>query len=256
MGQIIDSVAQPRICSRFRNNGKENFQHICMPVIHTGSVGSVVQLVFNGEFSQEIYRVLPLILVYLRESSTVVEAKRLMSALRETTLRDAMTGLRNRRFLEEYMNTLVASTQRKQQRLSVLMMDLDKFKSVNDSYGHEAGDMVLKSLAKTLESQVRESDLVIRYGGEEFMVILQETQDTEYCGDRMAEKLRASVEAMNIQIPGHVLQKTISIGVSHFPEDHADFWQTVKYADAALFRAKESGRNRVVRWDPKIDLSV
>ncbi|MEH6627790.1 MAG: diguanylate cyclase [Motiliproteus sp.] len=250
-GRIIDSVSEPGICTRFEP-GDTEYQHICIPILHSGSVGSVMQLVFNANFSEEIYQQLPLILVYLRESSSVVEAKRLMNVLRETTLKDAMTGLRNRRFLEEYQSTLIASTDRAKQKLSILMMDLDKFKSVNDTYGHEAGDTVLKALAKTLEQQVRESDLVIRYGGEEFMAILQETGE-DYNGEILAEKIRASIEDLSIPIPNHVLKKTISIGLASFPQDSKDFWQAVKYADTALFAAKESGRNKVVRWELKME---
>lgn len=211
-----------------------------------------MQLVFDSELGEQIYKQLPLLLVYLRESASVVEAKRLMDVLRETTHNDAMTGLRNRRFLEEYIGALVATVQRKQQKLSVLMLDLDKFKDVNDTYGHDAGDILLKVLANTLQAQVRAADFVIRYGGEEFLIILQESGD-DYTGEILGEKIRAAVEAMKIQIPGQLLQKTISIGVARFPEDNEDFWQTVKCADAALYVAKDTGRNKVVRWSEPLD---
>jgi diguanylate cyclase (GGDEF)-like protein len=103
----------------------------------------------------------------------VLETKRLMESLRDSTLRDPMTGLNNRRFLEEYVETLVASVQRKGAHPSaILMLDLDYFKMVNDTHGHDAGDAVLKALSNVLKQAVRASDLVIRYGGEEFLIVL------------------------------------------------------------------------------------
>ena len=112
--------------------------------------------------------------------------------------------------------------------------------------GHDAGDVVLKALAGVLKSAVRASDMVIRFGGEEFLIVLQET-DSE-SAMKVAENIRAAVEDLKVQIAGAVLQKTISIGLAMFPEDSETFWQTVKFADVALYRAKEEGRNRVVRF--------
>jgi len=159
-----------------------------------------------------------------------------------------MTGLHNRRFLEEYAETLVASVQRRQSQMAILMLDLDYFKMVNDTYGHDAGDTVLKAIAKVLAQSVRTSDTVIRYGGEEFLIIMQDTSGDS--ADQTAGKIRLAVESLKIQLAGTVLQKTISIGIAEFPKDSETFWQTVKYADVALYRAKESGRNRVVRFTP------
>jgi diguanylate cyclase (GGDEF)-like protein len=126
------------------------------------------------------------------------------------------------------------------------MLDLDYFKMVNDTYGHEAGDTVLKELAKVLMHSVRSSDVVVRYGGEEFLIILQDTAGEG--AEVVSEKIRAAVEALKVQLTGAMLQKTISIGIAVFPTDCDTFWQTVKYADVALYRAKETGRNRVVRF--------
>ena len=176
----------------------------------------------------------------------MIEAKRLMDTLRESNLRDAMTGLHNRRFLEEYVETLVASTQRRKSQMTILMLDLDYFKMVNDTYGHDAGDTVLKALAKVLTQSVRASDMTIRYGGEEFLIIMQDTGGD--MADLAAEKIRAAVESLKVPLTGTVLQKTISIGIAEFPKDSETFWQTVKYADVALYHAKETGRNRVVRF--------
>jgi len=247
-GHIINSVESPGICYAFRPPPELGaMHHVCIPIIQSGTVGSVLQIVSSEDEKNLMQMYIPFINIYLRETAPVLEAKRLMDTLRESNLRDAMTGLHNRRFLEEYVETIVATSQRRKAQISILMLDLDYFKMVNDNHGHDAGDAVLKALAKVLAQSVRSSDLVIRYGGEEFLIILQDT--AEESADAVAEKIRASVEALKVQVGGTTLQKTISIGISDFPKDSETFWQAVKYADVALYRAKEEGRNRVIRFD-------
>jgi diguanylate cyclase (GGDEF)-like protein len=247
-GHIINSVESPGICYSFRPPEEMgDMHHICIPIIQSGTVGSILQIVGSEEEKNLLQMYIPFINIYLRETAPVLEAKRLMDTLRESTLRDAMTGLHNRRFLEEYIQTLVANSQRRKSPLSILMLDLDYFKMVNDKHGHDAGDAVLKALSKVLTQSVRASDLVIRYGGEEFLIILQDTAESS--ADSVAEKIRMAVSEMKVQISGTVLQKTISIGIADFPSDSDTFWQAVKYADVALYRAKEEGRNRVVRFN-------
>ncbi len=246
-GHEVNAVDFPDICTMFRDGG-EGETHICLPITQSGSVGSVVQMVFPAEHGQLARLMIPFIAVYLREAAPVLEAKRLMEHLRENSLRDPMTGLYNRRFLEEYVATLIAFSQRRKSVFSVLMLDLDYFKQVNDSFGHEAGDKVLKTLAETLANSARTSDMVIRYGGEEFLIILMDTSAEDAA--IIAEKIRVKVEETKIALPGTVLQKTISIGISEFPSDADSFWQVVKYADVALYEAKKTGRNRVVRFLP------
>lgn len=246
-GHVVDSVATPGICYAFRPPAEAgDCAHICFPIIQSGSVGSVLQLVVGPEERERVSGLVPYLSVYLRESAPVLEAKRLMETLRESNLRDPMTGLHNRRFLEESVENLVAQAQRRKSHMSILMLDLDYFKMVNDTYGHDAGDAVLKALAKVLSQSVRASDFVIRYGGEEFLIILQETDADAAMG--VAEKIRATVEDLKVQVAGGLLQKTISIGIADFPSDSDTFWQTVKFADVALYNAKDTGRNRVVRF--------
>ncbi|MDR3088062.1 MAG: diguanylate cyclase [Azoarcus sp.] len=223
---------------------------LCFPILKSGAVGSVVQLVVRDTDKDRILEALPYIRVYLSDTAPVLEVHRLMETLKESTLRDPMTGLNNRRFLEEYIDTITANVRRKQTHVAILMLDLDHFKMVNDTYGHDAGDAVLKALSHVIKFSVRASDIVIRYGGEEFMVVLQETSISfALC---VAEKIRASVQAMQINHGGVVLQKTISIGISDFPGNSNTFWQAVKFADVALYHAKEAGRNRVMQFKPEM----
>ncbi len=250
-GHTINSIDSPGICYAFQPpSGEQDRCHVCIPIIQSGSVGSVLQLVVKQEETERIQNFLPYLNVYLREAAPVIEAKRLMDTLRASNLTDAMTGLHNRRFLEEFAETLVSSNQRRKSQLSILMLDLDYFKMVNDTYGHDAGDLVLKALAKTMQASVRASDLVIRFGGEEFLIIMQDAGGEN--ADMVAEKIRAAVESMKVQLAGVVIQKTISIGIAEFPQDSDTFWQAVKYADVAMYNAKESGRNRVMRFRPEM----
>ena len=250
-GHIIDGIDNPDICYAFRPPAElGERQHVCFPIIQSGAVGSVVQLLTKPSDRERLSSQIPFINVYLRETAPVLETKRLMESLRDSTLTDPMTGLNNRRFLEEYIETLVASVHRKRSHAAILMLDLDYFKMVNDTYGHDAGDAVLKALSTLLKQSVRASDLVIRYGGEEFLIILIDT-----VGDaavKVADNIRCAVENLKVQVSGIVLQKTISIGIADFPTDSETFWQAVKFADVALYQAKERGRNRVIRFAPEM----
>ena len=162
-----------------------------------------------------------------------------------------MTDLYNRRFLESYTDTLVASTMRRKSMVGILMCDMDFFKEVNDTYGHETGDVVLIKTAEVLKSCVRASDMVIRYGGEEFIVLLIDVKNKQEILD-LAERIRKTMEATTINVPDGTLKKTLSIGASEFPGDSSGFWEAIKYADVALYRAKNEGRNRVVGFEPEM----
>lgn len=250
-GHAVDGVDEPNVCSMFRGDANgSGMRHVCLPMMQSGNAGCVVQLVANAEAARYVRSLVPFLRVYLRETAPVLEAKRLMESLRESSLQDAMTGLYNRRFIEAYVETLQASVIRKGTHLAVLMFDVDHFKAVNDTYGHDAGDKVLVTVAGVLKETLRKSDILVRYGGEEFLAFLVDT--TGDGGMTAAEKVRVAIEARKIPLPGGTLQKTISIGVADFPGDSSDFWEAVKFADTALYAAKERGRNRVVRFTPEL----
>lgn len=248
-GHEVNAVGFPGLCTMFRSETPGD-THICLPIIQSGSAGCVVQVVIGADEATLARLMMPYVAVYLREAGPVLEAKRLMEHLRESALRDAMTGLYNRRFLEEYVSALVGGSQRRKSSFSVLMLDLDFFKQVNDTHGHEAGDKVIKTLADILQRNVRSSDMAVRYGGEEFLIVLMDTGAEAAL--KVAEKIRGEVEATKVPLPGGILQKTISIGVAEYPNDSDTFWQVVKFADVALYQAKATGRNRVVRFAPEM----
>ena len=251
-GADVDSKEFPCVCPNFRNNEacKEGKIHYyCIPVYVGGAVGNVLQIVYEQEIEPFINLVIPYIKGYLKEASPVLEARTYMDMLREQSLRDQLTGLYNRRFLEEAIDKITAQIRRRGTALGILMVDIDYFKQVNDTHGHDVGDRVLKEVARVLLKSVRDSDVVVRFGGEEFMVLLVDVQVGK--SEEVAEKIRRAVENHTIEVPGVVLKKTVSIGVAEFPHDSDRIWQCIKFADVALYKAKEMGRNRVVRFRPE-----
>lgn len=252
-GHTISSTTYPQMCKMFlREQGKE---HVCIPIIVGGNTGAVVQFMFDKTGSghdtvQTMHHKVLQASQYLKESQSVIEAKRLMGTLRESALNDSLTGLRNRRFLQEYTENIVAGALRRGKSTGLVMCDLDFFKQVNDTHGHAIGDAVLKETAAVIHKSLRASDILIRFGGEEFLAVLLDIGEGEALA--IAEKIRQNVEQTKFKLAEGSLQKTISLGVSEFPTDTKMFWQAIKYADVALYKAKETGRNKVVRFTPEM----
>jgi diguanylate cyclase (GGDEF)-like protein len=178
---------------------------------------------------------------------------RLRETLRNQSIRDPLTNLFNRRYVQESLEREVHRARRNKRPVSVVMLDVDHFKSFNDTFGHDAGDAVLKAVAGVFKSNVRKEDIVCRYGGEEFMLVLPDAS-LDNAG-RRAEFVRAAVEDLNLTHDGRKLDDiTLSMGVASFPS-HGQTWEEVVVAaDSALYRAKRAGRNRVaLHADPEPD---
>jgi len=247
-GHLITSSIFPSICRKFIT--QDELVHHCLPAVVGGAAIAVVQLVFEKPDSPAGVKAMKTNVFkaeqYIIEALPVIETKRLMGSLRDMALIDPLTGLHNRRYLQEYTEKIVAGILRHGKAIGLIMCDLDYFKQVNDTYGHQTGDAVLKETASAIRKCVREADIVIRFGGEEFLVVLIDICEGE--GMKVAEKIRMTIEQLNIRVPDGVIQKTISLGISEFPADTATLWSAIKYADVALYRAKEEGRNRSVRF--------
>lgn len=248
-GHEVSSFAHPDMCKSFLTHHDK--EYICVPLIMGGVAGGVVQFVFDRKPDNVVYRKTIEHMVfkakqYITESVSVIDAKRLMSTLKDSALKDSLTGLYNRRFLQEYTETLVSGVLRRGKHVGLIMCDIDYFKQVNDVHGHTAGDAILKETSVIIKDSIRASDFVIRFGGEEFLVVLLDIKS----GDTMmiAEKIRESMANTKFKVPDGIITKTISLGMSEFPEDAETFWQSIKYADVALYRAKDTGRNRSVRF--------
>ncbi|NOI75879.1 GGDEF domain-containing protein [Vibrio coralliilyticus] len=182
-----------------------------------------------------------LMIIFIGFSVTWMLTGRLVATIYDTSIKDELTQLYNRRALEELLPKEIARSSRHKQPLSVLLLDIDHFKKVNDTYGHQAGDRVLRTTGKLLILQTRKDDLSFRYGGEEFLVLLPNT-DVEKAVI-VAEKLREAIKRARM-LPTNVDSCTASFGVTQFNGE--DDWQTaIERADQALYSAKENGRNQV-----------
>jgi diguanylate cyclase (GGDEF)-like protein len=163
-----------------------------------------------------------------------------------SALRDGLTKLFNKRYLMERLDSELKFAQRHETSLSLLMFDIDHFKKVNDTHGHLAGDAVLEKLSAVLAKAVRNEDVVARFGGEEFAIVLRAIGLEPATG--MAERLRKLVEGTVVETGGKQLRATVSVGVAGFPATPAKtVADLIEAADKALYRAKHAGRNRVMR---------
>ena len=168
--------------------------------------------------------------------------------LRDLSIRDPLTDLYNRRFMRESLEREIARAQRLSREVGIILMDVDHFKVFNDTYGHAAGDRVLKSLANYFNRNIRRSDIACRYGGEEFLIILPDIdhenlyQRAETCRDEIDRKIK-------FKVGGHERQVTISAGISYYPRHGNEVDQLIEAADAALYKAKQGGRNQAIVAD-------
>lgn len=171
------------------------------------------------------------------------------AVLREQSVRDHLTGLFNRRYLEETLERELRRASRKRLSLGIIMLDVDHFKQFNDTCGHAAGDALLRGLGDMLRRNVREEDIACRYGGEEFMIILPDT--SRDVTRARAELICEYARQFHLQFEGQTLKAvTLSLGVAVFPEDGSTSRAVMRAADDALYRAKREGRGRVVAAKP------
>lgn len=161
---------------------------------------------------------------------------------------DKLTGTYTRKFFENAIETQLKKASREKSQMSIIMIDIDKFKSINDNYGHQKGDEILSKVGNILLKNIRPTDICCRYGGEEFVIILPDTGPSE--AEALAERLRSTVEKARLMGQGNSL--TISLGISCYPKHGSIRNELIEKADQALYHAKESGRNRYSLWNTKM----
>lgn len=177
----------------------------------------------------------------------LIEIGLLQSKLREQAIRDPLTNVFNRRYLEETLDRELSRAARENYPVCIIMMDIDHFKQVNDTYGHEAGDLVLKAIAEMLSEQCRRGDFACRYGGEEFVVVMPNISlDTAY---ERAENLRRSLTLLRVPYEYYSLNVTISMGIACYPENGQSREATLRAADQAMYAAKEAGRDHILSYN-------
>jgi diguanylate cyclase (GGDEF)-like protein len=217
--------------------------YYCGPLIASGIIIGAVRIeASKGLWTPERQRLLE---SYLNGAASALSNLRLLDRMKQQANIDVLTGLYNRRFLEDYARKIFAIAERREQPAGVIMLDLDNFKSFNDLYGHEVGDRILRQFAKTVTSAMRETNLAARYGGEEFVIVLPDTS-TKSCA-LVAERIRQAVSSMvvpsNTDKP--LPQLTVSVGVASFPTNGQTLDEVIQASDKALYESKRLGRNRV-----------
>jgi two-component system, cell cycle response regulator len=245
----LDNFDGLRLCSQLRS--LERTRNV--PILAIAVAENNARLVRALEIGVNDYLVRPIdkneILARVR---TQVRKKRYTERLRdnvqlsiEMAITDVLTGLYNRRYIESHVGTLVEQAAARNKPLAVLVLDIDYFKSINDTYGHDAGDDVLREFALRIRKSIRGLDLACRYGGEEFVVVMPETDMA--VATMVAERLRRRIasELFPIQKGAKSIEVTISIGIAALGEGDTPA-AIIKRADQALYRAKRDGRNRVV----------
>jgi diguanylate cyclase (GGDEF)-like protein len=185
-----------------------------------------------------------LIGVFSEHTALALANLRLRESLKKQSVRDPMTGLYNRRYLEETLERELCRARRSGTLVGVAMLDIDHFKELNDTFGHAAGDSVLCAVAAYLKQQVRGSDIVCRYGGEEFTIVFPDAVASTLA--QRCEDLRAGVGSVDVQYGGRTLRRvTVSMGLTTGSGASLDATQLLKVADAALYKTKSLGRNRL-----------
>jgi diguanylate cyclase (GGDEF)-like protein len=180
-------------------------------------------------------------------ATRLTEIEELQSQLRERAIRDPLTGLFNRRYLEENMGQTIARADRHNYPISLVMIDIDHFKVVNDTYGHKAGDQMLIALSNMLRSQIRKGDTICRYGGEEFVVMMPRAPWD--IAAKRADQWRLAFQELCVPFDGAILNTTLSAGIATLSPDNNDIDDAMREADIALYRSKTEGRNRITVSD-------
>jgi len=224
--------------------------YLCIPILAQGEALGILHFQATEEVAVLDDAELSLKTTFAGQVGLSVANIRLREALRSQSIKDPLTGLYNRRYLTEMLEREIRRAVRAEQSLGVLMLDLDHFKKFNDTYGHDAGDTVLREAASFLTKSIRVEDVVCRFGGEEFVVLLP-TADLNAAHAR-GERIRSKIRELAVLHQGQSLGMiTVSVGVATLPQHGTSPKELLEAADAALYRAKREGRDRVVNAEPR-----
>ncbi len=240
---LVDSTQFKNLCDKICGN---RF-YLCIPYSVSNDMDFIISIQSNSKEENEKRRaLLPFIQDYVDAAKPEIVSKKLMQILEKNANTDPLTGLSNRKYLETYIDSSIYNGIYKGKPCGILMVDIDYFKLINDNYGHDIGDIAIKTIANTLIDVVNKNDVVIRFGGEEFIVILNDCDEDRL--QNTAEEIRIAFSQQKIQAGAETFSKTVSIGTSLFPNKDHSFWKYIKQSDIALYEAKHGGRNRVIRY--------
>jgi len=247
-GIIVQSDHFPDICRAAEPSG---CSYICIPFPVSEERSLVLSIVCrNPEELEHAKYQIGIIKKYMEEATPILESRMLTDILRRSNFVDGLTQLYNRKYLDEFIDRQLPAEQSRGNHYAVMLLDVDYFKMVNDTYGHDAGDAILKRLSKTMSESVGDEDFVVRFGGEEFLILLR--NPTEESAAEIARNINAAFAKVRFKFNGEEFSKTVSIGYAFYPEDTDKIWHCIKYADLCLYEAKETGRNKIVRFEPRL----
>ncbi|KTD07639.1 diguanylate cyclase [Legionella jamestowniensis] len=241
----IKKAEMELVCEHIDTSAKNLPAFICVPLMAQNDIYGLLYIEVSDS-SFNLNEETRLIITAFAELTALALANvRLRENLRYQSIRDPLTGLYNRRYLEDALFKQIHQAERSQFPFALLMLDVDHFKKINDNYGHDAGDSALREIAKILEGHTRQSDIIARYGGEEFIIMLHNIDLDK--AKKYAEKIRIAVSKLQIKYGAQpVVPITVSIGIAVFPTDSKNKEELIELADKALYVAKTSGRNKVV----------
>jgi len=236
------------ICPHLKQSSSTAY--ICLPLIGKGETLGLLHLgtkrsVQEDDRQWNIAELKDTAIRFAEYLSLSIANIKLSEKLASQSIRDTLTGLFNRRYMEETIQREILRAARKQTKIGIVMADIDHFKQINDTYGHEAGDEFLMKLADFFKTKTRGSDIACRYGGEEFILILPESsvEDTY----KRADYLREEIKKVKVYFRGQLLPSiTLSFGIATYPDHGIDTDELMRVADTALYKAKEEGRDRVI----------
>jgi len=225
-------------CEHYKSN--DALSTLCVPLVSHGDTVGVMH-VLKSSFNDETVSLIDTIAKRMSMAIANIELK---YSLRQQAIKDALTNLYNRRYLFESLEQLTARALRNKTQIGVILLDLDHFKALNDKYGHDVGDVVLKQVADFFRKATRESDLVCRYGGEEFCIICPDSthEDTLYVAQKLCTGIAS--KTINVNLSSTIIV-TLSAGIAIYPNPEQSIKVTIKEADLALYQAKDDGRNCV-----------
>ncbi|HEO1389274.1 TPA: diguanylate cyclase [Legionella pneumophila] len=230
------------MCSHMMFDVQPELSLLCVPLMAQNDIYGLLYLEVGLKFDENQQL---LITAFAELTALALANVRLRENLRYQSIRDPLTGLYNRRYLEDFLFKQLHQAERTKASFAILMLDLDHFKKINDTFGHDAGDLVLKELGQILNNDIRLGDIAARYGGEEFVLLLYDIN--AQAAKMKAENLRSAISNLQVKYGAQpVGQITASIGISVYPDDAKSPAEVIEAADKALYQAKNKGRNKVI----------
>jgi len=245
---VVDSTIFDNLCPLFNEKGIE---YLCIPFSISHEMNLIVSVATKEpDETERVRKLIPNIESYITTARPALVSRKLTQILKEMARVDQLTGMYNRKYLDEFADKMIPQALRTETTYGILMLDIDFFKMINDTYGHDVGDEAIRTISKVIKGNIRKSDIAVRFGGEEFIVLLHNCKPEEIV--TIAEDIRTAFSKEKISAGAETFSKTLSVGTSNFPGDSDSIWRCIKYADIALYEAKETGRNKVVSFSEKL----